>query len=193
LEVLRFLSNAGFDDDFMSVFRSSIGIPIEFYSVFLSHSSLDKEFARKLYADLRAIGVECWFDEHQMLPGSGILDEIDRGVKMWDKLILVCSCNALSERTGWWVEQELERALRKEREQRTAEGSRILAVIPIAIDSYIFENWESPFRATVLERAVGDFKDWRDPQMYAKALERLVAAVGRDRNVPGREPGAAES
>jgi TIR domain/Pentapeptide repeats (8 copies) len=178
-EVLRFLSNTGFSEDFLALFRASIGKPIEFYSVFLSHSSLDKDFARRLYSDLRTMGVACWFDEHQILPGSGILEEIDRGVKMWDKLILVCSSNSLSAKTGWWVEQELERALRKERELRASEESRSFAVIPIAIDNYVFEKWESPFRATILERHVGDFRSWEDPQEYTRALERLVAAVGR--------------
>lgn len=178
-EVLRFLANAGFDDEYLAVFRSAIGKPIEYYSLFISHSSLDRAFARKLYADLRAIGVECWFDEHQILPGAGILDEIDKGVRLRDKTVLICSRNSLSEKTGWWVEQELERALRKEREHRAATGSRVFAVIPISIDDYVFQGWSSPFRATLLERAIGDFRQWCDPEQYARALERLVAAVGK--------------
>lgn len=69
-EVLRFLSNIGLPEDLMSIIRSWIGKPIEFYSVFLSHSSLDKDFCRNLYQDLRALGVSCWYDEHQILPGG---------------------------------------------------------------------------------------------------------------------------
>ena len=44
-----------------------------------------------------------------------LLDLVDQGIKVWDKLVLVCSKNSLSTKTGWWVEQEVERALAKER------------------------------------------------------------------------------
>jgi hypothetical protein len=107
--VFRFLANSGVHEDLLSVVRSWVGQPIEFHSVFLSHSSLDKAFARQLYSDLRNVGVNCWFDEKQILPGDSILDLVDHGIKIWDKLLLVCSRNSLSRRTGWWVEQEIER------------------------------------------------------------------------------------
>src|SRR5207244_4059942 len=114
-EIYRFLLNIGISEETLAVFRSGISKPIEFFSVFISHSSLDKEFARKLYGDLRAAGINCWFDEHEILPGHDILQEIDRGVRVWEKLVLICSKNSLSPQSTWWVEQELERALRKER------------------------------------------------------------------------------
>lgn len=176
-EVLRFLGNIGLPEDLLSVIRSWIGKPIEFYSVFLSHSSLDKDFCRALYQDLRSLGVNCWYDEHQILPGDSILEAVDRGVKLWDKLIFVASENSLSTRTGWWAEQELERALRKEREGRRTSGLRDSLVIPVAIDEYFFEHWESPHKATLMERRAADFRDWRDPQAYAKALENLVKGL----------------
>jgi hypothetical protein len=115
LAVLRFLADSGVDEELLAVVRTWIGKPIEFHSVFLSHSSLDKVFARRLYSDLRDVGVNCWFDEKQILPGDSILDLVDQGIKVWDKLVLVCSKNSLSTKTGWWVEQEVERALAKER------------------------------------------------------------------------------
>ena len=35
--------------------------PIEFYSCFISYSSKDEEFAKRLHADLQSNGVRCWF------------------------------------------------------------------------------------------------------------------------------------
>ena len=123
--VFRFLANSGIDEELLAIVRSWIGKPIEFYSVFLSHSSLDKIFARKLYADLRSVGVDCWFDEEQILPGDNILDLVDQGIRIWDKLILLCSEASLSVRSGWWIEQEIESALAKERQPgRTVRDSQ---------------------------------------------------------------------
>jgi hypothetical protein len=179
--VMRFLANAGMDDEILSVVQSWIGKPIEFYSTFLSHSSLDKEFARKLYADLGALGVNCWFDEKQILPGDNILHFVDRGIKTWEKFILVCSQNSLSPKTGWWVEQELERAFSKERELRRSGLEVDSVLIPITIDDFVFEKWASRFRASVLDKHVGDFRGWRNPSFYSTALERLRHAIDLQR------------
>lgn len=180
-EILRFFLSAGVDEQVLSVVRSWIGKPIEFFSAFISHSSLDKLFARRLYDDLRGLGVKCWFDEKQVLPGDDILAEIDRGVRVWDRLILVCSANSLCARTGWWVEQELHRAFEKERSMREKVGKPYLAFIPITIDDYVFSSWNSPNRAIVLTRKVGDFRNWKNPDSYADALNNLKKALDRER------------
>jgi len=179
--VVTFLRNAGMHDEVLSVFRSWVGTPIEFYSVFLSHSSLDKEFARKLYADLRALGVNCWFDEKQILPGDNILEFVDQGIKSWEKFVLVCSQHSLSRKTGWWVEQELERAFAKEREFRRLRRKDDSVLIPITIDDFVFEKWDSRFKASVVDKHVGDFRNWRDPQLYSEALDRLRGAIDQAR------------
>lgn len=183
--VMRFLRNAGLDDGMLAVFRSWIGSPIEFYSVFLSHSSLDKDFARKLYSDLRALGVNCWFDEKQILPGDNILESVDKGIKIGERFILVCSQNSLSPKTGWWVEQELERAFAKERELRSLGTGSDSVLIPITIDDFALSDWSSRFRASVLEKHVGDFKGWREPRLYSDALDKLRDAINLSR---GRKP-----
>jgi uncharacterized protein YjbI with pentapeptide repeats len=179
-DFLTFLSGAGLDDELLGIVSSWIGKPIEFHSVFISHSSLDKEFARKLYDDLRSVGIKCWLDEKQLLPGDSVLGEIDKGIKLWDRLLLICSRNSLGPTTGWWVEQELERALAKEREDRRRGLSSGGALIPITIDDYVFNEWESPYRATVLGRYIGDFRD-RRPEPYAESLNGLVEALDRSR------------
>jgi hypothetical protein len=176
-DFFRFLSGAGLDDELLEVVRSWVGQPIEFHSIFLSHSSRDKEFARKLYQDLRSIGIKCWLDEKQLLPGDSILGEIDKGIKLWDRLVLVCSRDSLGPTTGWWVEQELERALAKERELRR-KGIPAGTVIPITIDGYVFDEWEGRYQATLLERYIGDFRD-QSPESYARSFKRLVESLDR--------------
>jgi hypothetical protein len=182
-EVLKFFRNAGVEDELLDIIRTWIGKPVEFYSTFLSHSSLDKAFARRLYEDLRAIGVNCWLDEKEILPGDKIVGAIDRGIRLADKVILVCSEQSLSPRTGWWVEQELERALSKERELRTSGAADVQVLIPITLDNYVFQGWSSGYKATVLERHIGDFREASNPREYARHLDRLRRAVNAARSV----------
>lgn len=56
-----FLRGAGVDDTFIAYIRSLVSKPIEYYSCFISYSSKDEEFARRLYADLQSNNVRCWF------------------------------------------------------------------------------------------------------------------------------------
>ena len=73
-------------------FARSIGRnPIEFYSCFISYAHEDKLFARRLHDALQGRGVRCWLDEKQMLPGDDIYEQVDRGIRLWDKVLLCCS------------------------------------------------------------------------------------------------------
>jgi hypothetical protein len=176
-EIFTFLSNAGLEEEFVSVVRKWIRKPVKYHSVFLSHSSLDNDFSMKLYEDLRSEGVNCWFDEKQLLPGDRTIGQVDQAIRRWDRVILVCSKSSLSPRTGWWVEQELERALEKERELRKRHGRFVSVLIPIQIDDYVFDEWSSPYKATVCERHIGDFRGWRNSREYSVAFGKLVRAM----------------
>ncbi|OAT69689.1 hypothetical protein AWB85_20075 [Mycobacteroides immunogenum] len=181
-DMFKFLSATGLHDDLSAVVRTWVGQPIEYYSVFISHSSLDKTFARKLYRDLQGLGVKCWMDEKNILPGDSILDSIDQGIKVHDRVILVCSQNSLGRKTGWWVDEEIERALAKERELRRA-GEKFGVLVPVTIDNYVFDGWNSGFQATVLQKNVGDFKNHQDVQSYAETLDKLAQALNRRRDI----------
>jgi TIR domain/Pentapeptide repeats (9 copies) len=178
-DLFAFLSGIGLNEDLVQAVRSRVDQPIEFHSIFLSHSSRDKEFARKLYRDLSDIKIKCWLDEKELLPGDSVLGEIDKGIKLWDRLLLVCSLSSLGPTTGWWVEQELERALAKERELRR-QGVPGGTVIPITIDDYIFDEWDGKYKSTLLERYIGDFRD-QSPESYDENFERLVKSLDRSR------------
>jgi hypothetical protein len=130
-----------------------------------------------LYADLRSLGVNCWLDEREILPGDNILESVDSAIKVWDKFVLVCSRNSLTARTGWWVEQELERAFAKERELRRSNGVTESVLIPITLDDFVFRRWNSRFRASVLDKKVGDFTGWRDGELYSEAVASLQNAI----------------
>ncbi len=147
------------------------------YPAFLSHSSKDKPFVRKLYDSLAVKGVTTWLDEKNLKPGDNLHDSISEGIKYYDKLILVCSENSLN---SWWVEKELEKVYEKEREMQKERGKKFRLVIPIRIDNQIFECKEG-ILTTVRNSVIGDFTQWQDDMAFGKAVKELVDALNANR------------
>src|SRR5258708_7035996 len=56
-----FLRGCGLPDTLIEYLPSLIGEPLQFYSCFISHSSKDAEFVRRVYADLQNRDIRCWF------------------------------------------------------------------------------------------------------------------------------------
>jgi uncharacterized protein YjbI with pentapeptide repeats len=106
-----FLRGSGVPEDFFAFLSTLRGKPIEFYSCFISYSHADKSFARRIHDGLQAMGIRCWLDEKQMLPGDDIYEQVDRGIRLWDKVLLCCSRDSLR---SWWVDDEITRAFKKE-------------------------------------------------------------------------------
>jgi uncharacterized protein YjbI with pentapeptide repeats len=160
-----FLRGAGVPDAFITYARSLIAHPIEFYTVFISYSSHNQAFAKRLYTDLQSSGVRCWFAPEDLKIGDKIRPRIDESIRLYDKLLLVLSQHSV---TSQWVEQEVETALEKERkEQRTV-------LFPIRLDETVMEiegGWPALIRNT---RTIGDFTRWKRHDAYQKALDRLL-------------------
>lgn len=71
--------------------------------IFISHSSEDKEFARKLASDLRDRDFEVWFDDIEIRVGDSIPTEIEKGLSEADYVVIVLSPHAVA---SGWVEKE---------------------------------------------------------------------------------------
>jgi hypothetical protein len=71
--------------------------------IFLSHSSEDKEFVRRLFEDLRTLGHSPWLDEWQIKVGDCIVSSIQDGLNSSDYIIVVLSPAAVA---SGWVERE---------------------------------------------------------------------------------------
>ena len=146
-----------------------MGLPIEFYSCFISYSHSDKPFARRLYADLQAAGIRCWLDEKEIRGGDLILDVVNQAIRRHDKLILCCSLASL---TSPWVEKELAAVF--DRELRFKE--RIL--IPVDLDGYLFDGYEGRFGPEIRERFAIPFRRWsKDAAKYEAGLEAAINAL----------------
>jgi len=148
--------------------------PIQFYSCFISYSSIDREFADRLYADLQAKAVRCWLDHERLKIGDRIRDSIDSAIRFHDKLMVILTEHSIA---STWVEGEVEAALERERsEKRTV-------LFPIKLDDSVDMTpiaWASHIRQT---RHIGDFRGWEKHGAYQKAFVRLLKDLKAEESV----------
>ncbi len=178
-----FLRGCGVPEDLITYLPALTGQPFQFYSCFISYSHEDKSFARRLHDGLQGRGVRCWLDEHQVLPGDDLYEQVDRGIRLWDKVLLCCSEASL---TSWWVEREIDRAFKKEMELKKDRGVSVLAIIPLDLDGH-FMSWDHPHAAALQKRMAADFTDWEtNNAKFEQQFEGIVEALRADDG--GREP-----
>lgn len=128
-------------------------------SVFLSHSSKDKFFARKLAEALIRYGVTVWIDEAELRIGDSLVDKISSAINESDYVAAVLSHNSVNSN---WVQKELQLAMTKEI------GGKRIVVLPILID-----RCELPlFLADKL------YADFTNAENFDAPMERLLHAIG---------------
>ena len=111
-----------------------------------------------------------------MLPGDDIYEQVDLGVRLYDKVLLCCSKASLK---SWWVDNEIDTAFDKERNIMHDRGKKVLALIPLDLDNHMFNgDWQSGKKRQILSRLAADFSGWEnDNAKYERAFESLVKAL----------------
>ncbi len=80
--------------------------------VFLTHSSLDREFVAELASVLRHHGVPVWYSQTNILGAQQWHDEIGTALRRCDWFLLVLTPNSVE---SMWVKRELLFALQQNR------------------------------------------------------------------------------
>lgn len=141
-------------------------------SVFLSHSWADKDFVRRLAADLEAESVRVWLDEAEIKVGDSLIEKIRAGIDQMDFLIAVLSPDSVASP---WVARELDIAMNQE-----IEGRRV-KVLPL-----LLRTCEMP--GFLMGKKYANFQGHR----YGEPLSEVLEAIGirpRPSHLRGREGG----
>ncbi len=164
-----FLRGCGVPDEIIELSRSLLEKKSKYFKCFISHSGKDKRFCERLRADLQVNNVPNYYFPEDAKWGETVWGEIDRSIKIYDKLIVVLSENSLQSGP---VSREIERALNRE----DTEHKNVL--FPITLDRYVFDTWEHERKADVLRKVVGDFSGWnKDAAKYEKAFNKLLKGL----------------
>jgi hypothetical protein len=81
--------------------------PVQYQSCFISYSSKDDEFARRLHEKMRGEKLRVWFAPEDMQGGKKLIEQIDRAIQVNDRLLLVLSEQSMKSE---WVKIEIRKA-----------------------------------------------------------------------------------
>ncbi len=162
---LNFLRGCGLPDLLIEYIPSLFNRPIQYHSTFISYSSQDDEFARRIYADLQSNGIRCWFAPEDMKIGDKIRSRIDEMIHVHQKLLLILSEASINSD---WVEKEVETAFENERNDKQ------VMLFPIRIDDAPFDRTTGWVGDIKRSRHIGDFRNWRDPDNYTDSFNKLL-------------------
>ncbi len=168
-----FLRNAGAPEEIIDIARCiRVGPPIQWHSCFISYSTKDQEFARRLHSRLRQANMRVWFAPEDIKGGEKLHEQLFRAIQIHDKLLLVLSPRSIQSN---WVMTEI----RKAREVEKREKRRKLFPIRL-MDFDALRAWEcldadtgKDLAVEVREYFIPDFSAWRDHAAFEEAFKRL--------------------
>jgi hypothetical protein len=135
-------------------------------SVFLSHSSKNKVFVRRLAASLTAAGIHPWVDEAELGVGDSLVDGLADAVLGCSFVAAVVSRDSIDSN---WVKYEIGLAMTQE-----IEGRRV-CVLPLKLDDVVLPN-------TIMHKL---FLDFSNPDDFDSNVARIVQAVRRSETPRG--------
>lgn len=160
-----FLRGCGVPDQMIEYAKSLTGKAIDYYSCFISYSSKDEEFAKRLWEGLQAKNVRCWLACEDMKIGDKIRPTIEESIRLHDKLFLILSEHSMKSK---WVKHEVENALDLEIEREKT------VLFPVRVDDTVMKSKADWAGATKEKRHIGDFTRWKEHDAYSEAFERLL-------------------
>lgn len=128
-------------------------------TIFLSHSSADKPFARRLANRLERAGIAVWIDEAELNVGDSLLHKIADAIDKADYVAAIISSHSVQSS---WVQKELQLAMTKE-----IHGQEVV-VLPIKIDDCVLPSF-------LTDKLYADFTPGDN---FDSEVRRLIRSVG---------------
>jgi hypothetical protein len=114
-----------------------VSTDIQLYDIFISHSWNDKkEYVDPLVAKLDAMGIKCWYDNFEIIPGDSIPDKINYGL-MSSKIVLLCLSDNFFK--GTYAPNELSTAI-----AMSNQNSNKYRIVPLMLTDLatIFDSYQ---------------------------------------------------
>ena len=184
-----FLRECGVPDSFIEYLPSLLGAmkPIQYHSCFISYSTEDEAFARRLHERMRAEHLRVWFAPEDIQGGKKIHEQLEGAIQVYDKLLLVLSEHSIASE---WVMTEVYNARQTELRQQRRK------LFPIRLtDMDALKAWRcfdadtgKDLAREVREYHVPDFTNWKDHDAFELAFARLLRDLRATEALP--VPGA---
>lgn len=133
--------------------------------LFISHSSQDFEFTKKLMTELELHNYPCFFAPRDMTSDKGIRDVIRTNLELSNVFLIVYSNNYTKSQ---WANFEIELALEKQRRQKE------INFIPIKIDDSIMGSDESLDVYIRSIKNIIDFIGHKKNNLFKSSFENLI-------------------
>jgi hypothetical protein len=139
-------------------------------SAFISHSSLDLPFARRLGDRLQGQGVDVWLDDMQLKVGDVLTATISMAVEQHNFVVVVLSKASLASD---WVRKEMMLAAKR------SSSKHLARLVPVLLERNA---------ANRLPRMLRDTKyvDFSDHKQFELGLAQLMDLMGSELPVAGR-------
>lgn len=132
-------------------------------SVFLSHSSNDKFFVRKLAEKLTASNVKVWIDEAELKVGDSLVGKISGAIQQADFVAAILSHSSIQSE---WVTKELHLAVTQEIKGRRVKVLPIL-IEPCEIPGFLSDKF---------------YADFTNPDDFDRPMSTLLRTLGVEVN-----------
>lgn len=165
-ELETFFRGAGVPSELLSVLPGILK-KVRYCTCFISYGEPDKEFAERLRNDLVSKGTSCWFYRKDAIPGPPVWKLIKEKLKEFDKMLLVCSAESLTQ-AG--VLKEIEEQVDEDWEK----------IVPVCLDNvwrkdnFLIERAGRDLKPFIIERTHADFSSTIP---YDEALEKLLKGL----------------
>ena len=169
---LDWISYAGEPEEILNMMRGWIRSTTGFHTAFISYSRSDREIATRIYAALKRLGIRCWLDEMDLIPGNALDETIRAAINKWDRMIVCCSKASL--RPDCWVSREIDIAVEKAQQY----GGSVSLIIPVLLDNTLVERDLDGQFIPLREMAGADFRGWsEDEGVFDRGMIRLEESL----------------
>jgi uncharacterized protein YjbI with pentapeptide repeats len=170
-----FLRGCGMPDSFIEYLPSLIGAmqPIQFYSCFISYTTKDEAFARRLHGRMQQEHLRVWFAPEDIKAGQKVHEQIEEAIRVYDKIVVILSRNSLQSK---WVMDELRRARKAElaMNRRKLFPIRLMAIEGLRNWECIDLETEQDIANEVRAYHLPDFSRWKQHDAFETAFARLL-------------------